>query len=282
MRQIFTILALCFIATTALGSTIRQECTIYSHILGDSVKYAIYLPTGYETDERNYPVFYLLHGLSDDYRSWSQQGDIQRITDRAIANGTACDMIIVMPDGKDHWYVNSYDGKVRYEEMFFKELIPSIDSAYRTRTEREFRAVGGLSMGGQGALLYAVKHPGIFRTCAVLSSALYTDEDVKLIGAFPQLFERIFGKEDDHWKRNNVINLMADMADKQKNAVKFWIDCGDDDFLYRGNAALHTMMRDKNIPHQFRVRDGGHSWSYWRSGMPEILQYISASFLRNH
>lgn len=285
MKRIITTTTLLLIALIASASQIKQENRMYSRILNDTVMYAIYLPTGYETNERSYPTFYLLHGLSDDYRSWSQQGDIQRITDQAVEEGKACDMIIVMPDGKDHWYVNSFDGKVRYEDMFFQELIPHIDSTYRTRREREFRAIAGLSMGGQGALLYSIKHPDIFATCGAMSSAVYTDKDIiDRMGAFPQLFERIYGKgmPTEHWKKNNVLNLAETMPDNQKNAVKFWIDCGDDDFLYRGNAYLHLIMRDKKITHQFRVRDGGHGWRYWQDGIQDIIQYVTKSFLRQH
>lgn len=282
-RTILTTLVIFALSTLAMAGTLRQSCKMYSQILGDTVNYAIYLPSDYQSDDKRYPLFYLLHGLSDDHLSWSQQGDIKRIVDGEIDLGRATEMIIVMPDGKDHWYANSADGKVRYEDMFFEELMPHIDATYRTRPEREFRAIAGLSMGGQGALLYATKHPDRFYTCCALSAAVYTDEDIAAgRGAFPQLFERIYGKgmPTEHWKKNNVINLMASMSDKGKHAVKYWIDCGDDDFLYRGNASLHTVMRDCNIPHQFRMRDGGHNWKYWREGIVDILGYVSVSFLR--
>lgn len=279
------LLAFCALSssTAYAGGKIIQENSLDSKILGRSVKYAVYLPDGYEVNEKTYPVLYLLHGLSDDYLTWSQAGDIGRIADREIASGRAAEMIIVMPDGGDHWYVNSHDGKVRYEDMFFEELIPHIEKTYKARQDKELRAIAGLSMGGQGALLYAIKHPEMFSSSSALSAAVYTDEDIKTRGGdFKVLFERIFGKgvATEHWARNSVIGLAKQMPDNQKRAVRFLIDCGDDDFLFRGNSNLHIVMREQNIPHEYRVRNGAHSWNYWREGVVSVLEFASNSFLR--
>lgn len=286
MKKFLFLLAVSLVgAGNALSaSVLKQECALQSKMLGREVKYAVYLPEGYETSDRSYPVLYLLHGLGDDYRSWSQQGEVQAITDGAVADGTAVPMIIVMPDAGQTWYVNRYDGKENYEDMFFGELVPHVERCYRARTEKEFRAIAGLSMGGQGALLYALHRPEMFAAACPLSAAVFTDEEMKERGgAFPQLFEGLFGPGivTDHWRRNSVLDLMAALPDGQKGAVRFRIDCGDDDFLYRGNSALHVLMRDRGIPHEYRVRDGGHSWTYWRTGLPDILAFVSQSFRRS-
>lgn len=270
-------------AAMADGGILRQECSMESKILGRTLKYAIYLPQGYLTHDRSYPVLYLLHGLGDDYRGWSQQGDLTRIADREIAQGRAAEMIIVMPDGAQSWYVNTFDDKTRYEDMFFEELIPHIDSTYKTLAQKQYRAIAGLSMGGYGSLLYAVKHPDRFVACCPMSAAVYSQEDIERRGGdFKQLFEKLFGPgvATPHWKANSVLELMASMPESQKKAVRFYIDCGDDDFLYSGNSNLHIIMRDKNIPHEYRVRDGAHNWTYWRASLCEAMKFISQSFVR--
>ena len=130
-----------------------EKVNIQSKILNSTVNYAVYLPPGYENSIRSYPVVYLLHGFSDNETGWIQFGEVQHIVDMAISKGDIPPMIIVMPDGKVSWYINDVDGKNRYEDMIFEEFIPFIDKTYRTRAEKEFRAVSGLSMGGYGSLL---------------------------------------------------------------------------------------------------------------------------------
>lgn len=279
---LFTLILLT--AGTVSASTVNQNCKISSKILGRDVKFTIYLPDDYQSDSRSYPVLYLLHGLGDNHMGWSQQGEVKQITDKAVAQGRACNMIIVMPDAAQTWYVNNHDGSVRYEDMFFEELIPYIESNYRAIDQKDFRAIAGLSMGGQGALLYSLHHPDKFAACYAMSSAIYTDDEIKTRGGdFRPLFETIFGKgvATECWTKNSVLGLMENMNDSQKNSVAFFLDCGDDDFLYNGNSNLHIIMRNKNIPHQYRVRDGGHSWSYWRGGLDGVLEFVTKYFRRS-
>ncbi len=119
-----------------------------SAVLGREVNYAVYLPPDYQTSSRRYPVVYLLHGYTDDESGWVQFGEIHLAADRAIAAREIPPMIIAMPDGGVTWYINDYQNKVRFEDMFVQEFIPRIDSTLRTRPDREFRGVSGLSMGG--------------------------------------------------------------------------------------------------------------------------------------
>lgn len=119
-------------------SVIKESQKFYSNLLNKDVSYSIYLPDGYGLSERTYPVLYLLHGWTDDETSWIQMGDMQAITDRAIMQGLAAKMIVVMPNAWETWYVNSYDGKFPYEDMFFEELIPYIQRTYKARTENSF------------------------------------------------------------------------------------------------------------------------------------------------
>lgn len=84
----------------------------------------------------------------------------------------------------------------------------------------------------------------------------------------------------ERWKANSPLYLLDTVDKEQLKSIRFYIDCGDDDFLYKGNSALHVKMRDLEIPHEYRVRNGGHEWPYWRTGLYDGLQFISKSFHR--
>lgn len=133
-----------------------ESIRMNSSLLNRTVKYSIYLPPDYYTSNRRYPVVYLLHGYGDDETGWVQFGEANQIVDEQISKGNLPPMIIVMPDAGATWYVNDYQNKVRYEDMFVQEFIPHIDSTYRTRPKREFRGISGLSMGGHGALVLVI------------------------------------------------------------------------------------------------------------------------------
>lgn len=132
---------LCFLFNVAgySQSTVFESLSFESNKLGRKVSYSIYLPSDYNTSKRNYPVLYLLHGYTDNETNWIQMGQMKTIADRAIANEEAVPMIIVMPDAWDTWYINQYDGKVPYEDMFFEELIPYMEKTYRIRSDKESR-----------------------------------------------------------------------------------------------------------------------------------------------
>jgi S-formylglutathione hydrolase FrmB len=83
---------------------------------------------------------------------------------------------------------------------------------------------------------------------------------------------------ESYFKRQSVLALVNAVPDDSKKAVRWYIDCGDDDFLYEGNCLVHIAMRKKEMPHEFRVRDGGHNWTYWRASLPTVLSFVSDSF----
>jgi enterochelin esterase-like enzyme len=260
-----------------------------SAILGRDVNYAVYLPPDYSTSTRRYPVVYLLHGYTDDESGWIQFGEVNMAADRAIAAREIPTMIIVMPDGGVSFYINDYQNKVRYEDMFIQEFIPHVDGAYRTRPKKEFRGISGLSMGGWGSLVQAMRHPDMFAACAAFSAAVWTDEDFTtmdekayglIIGRF--LGPNLAGKDrlTPYYRAHNPLELAKTLPVDALKKVRYYIDCGDDDFLFKGNSALHVILGERKIPHEFRVRDGGHSWIYWRTGIIAGLKFIGQSFHR--
>src|ERR1700733_7982192 len=171
---------------------ILEQKTVMGNILNKVVKYTIYLPPDYETSSRSYPVVYLLHGYTDDDGAWLQFGEINRYADKAIAEGTIPPMIIVMPNGDSSWYINSYDGKEKYEDFFIKEFIPSIEKTYHIKSEKQYRAIAGLSMGGSGSLLYALKYPELFSAAAALSAAIRDDNTMVTMN--DNDYETVFGQ----------------------------------------------------------------------------------------
>lgn len=277
--------ATCF----AQQGIVKESLKVKSATLGKDVEYNIYLPADYETSTRRYPVLYLLHGYTDDETAWTQFGEANRIADRMLQSGEITPMIIVMPDAGVSWYVNSADGKVMYEDFFVKELIPHIDATYRSRSSREFRAVAGLSMGGHGSLIMAMKHPDLFVAAAPLSAGILTEDEI--VAMPDENWDEVFGppygkglkaKErlTAHLFQNWILKIVETANADELKKVKYYIDCGDGDFLIKGNMALHAAMIDKKVPHEFRVRDGEHNWTYWRTALPDVFKFVSESFHR--
>ena len=285
-KSLVTIIGILFVFSAfAQKGKVIESLQFKSNLVSYPVNYSIYLPPDYETSERSYPVLYLLHGYSDDETGWIQFGEANFIADKGIASGEVSPCIIVMPDGKVTWYSNSYDGKDPWEDMFIKEFIPFIEKEYRIRTKKEFRAISGLSMGGYGALELAMRHTDLFSTCVAMSSGTFTDEEILNDNMYDRYFGHIYGPKpkkevSESWKAYNPLHLLDSVDPEKLKSVRFYIDCGDDDFLYKGNAALHVKMRDMGIPHEYRVRDGAHQWSYWRTGLHDGLIYISEKFHR--
>jgi enterochelin esterase-like enzyme len=286
-----TLCSICFLsffgAFAQPAGRVLETRTVASAILNRNVTYSVYLPPDYEQSDRTYPVVYLLHGYSDDNTGWLQFGEINRLADKAIADGTIPPMIIVMPNGDSSWYINSYDGKERYEDFFIQEFMPAIEKSYRIKAFKRYRGIAGLSMGGYGTLIMAIKHPALFAAAAPLSAAVMPDDEMATMQddrwerTFGQLYgRRLKGKErlSNTWYSNSVLQLAAATPVDDLKKVRYWIDCGDDDFLTKGNCLLHISLTERKVPHEFRVRDGSHTWNYWRSGIIDALQFIGQSF----
>lgn len=268
------------------GKVIEQQM-VKSGVLNRNVAYTIYLPADYATSDRTYPVVYLLHGYTDDNTGWLQFGEIDRLADKAIEEGTIPPMIIVMPDADSSWYINSYDGKENYEDFFIKEFIPSIEKTYRIKSNKRFRGIAGLSMGGYGTLNYALKYPDMFAAAAPLSAAVFDDNALVNTSdaSYDRTFAQLYGRNlkgtkrlNDAWYNNSILKIIEKKPADELKKVRYWIDCGDDDFLAKGNSLLHIALVEKGVPHEYRVRDGGHTWTYWRTGIIDALSFIGDSF----
>ena len=280
--QLFTGFLLILVAfATAQTGKVRDDLSMTSKILKMDRKYAVYLPAGYETSQRSYPVLYLLHGSGDDHTGWVQFGEVLLIADKAILDGSATPMVIVMPDANtgQKGYFNDTKGQWRYEDFFFQEFMPFIEKTYRIKADKRYRAISGLSMGGGGTYIYALHHPELFSAACPLSASpgpLNLEEAKKrLARTDPNVADSVVLK---YYNSQSVLALVDKMPEDQKKAVRWYIDCGDDDFLGEGNCLIHIAMRKKEIPHEFRIRDGAHNWTYWRESLPKVLEFVSMGF----
>jgi enterochelin esterase-like enzyme len=285
MKTPLTVILTLFLFTSvtvfAQSGKVYDNLSLSSKILKGERKYAVYLPPDYETSDRSYPVLYLLHGSGDDQTGWIQFGEVLHIADKAINEGRATPMIIIMPDANTgrRGYFNDPRGDWNYEDFFFKELVPYVEKKYRIKSDKRYRAVAGLSMGGGGSFVYALHHPELFSSACPLSASTgpLTVDDAKkqLVRLDPSIADSTV---TNYYNRHSVLALVNNVPDDQKKAVRWYIDDGDDDFLYEGNCLVHIAMRKKEIPHEFRVRDGGHTWTYWRESLPEVLAFVSQGF----
>ena len=258
--------------------------TLYSNILKTDRKYAIYLPAGYESSDRSYPVLYLLHPAGPantipNQQSWFYYGELKQYLDKAIESGEIAPMIVVTPDAnfgsKRISYFNDPEGDFNFEDFFFKEFIPFIEKKYRCRTEKGSRAIAGASMGGQAAIQYALHQPDLFSVTCALSAAVRKYESEYFKNRFPDVSEKIL---TEWYIQYDAISYFENLPANTESKTKWYIVCGDDDRLSANNSLLHIAMKSKGIPHEFRIHNGAHDWSYWRNVLPEFMTYLSDSF----
>ena len=285
MKKKLSLFFILIISSVTIAQTgkVSDNLSMHSNILKMERKYAIYLPPDYESSQRSYPILYLLHGSGDDQTGWVQFGEVLTIANEAIKTGVATAMIIVMPDANSgkRGYVNDVKGEWLYEDFFFQEFMPFIEKSYRIKAEKAYRAIAGLSMGGEGTFIYALHHPELFSSACPLSAPTGTKTIVEFKNYW--LLQGVEGITDaemeSYFNRYSVVHLIENMPDDQKKAVRWYIDCGDDDFnKFEYNSLVHIAMCKKEIPHEFRIRDGGHNWTYWRESLPKVLEFISMSF----
>ena len=256
-------------SVVAQAASPRVDCeTVSSTILGRTVEYCIALPPGYDAGSERYPVLYYLHGLFEQDRSWSEHSG-QQTWENLMNEGKIGKFIVVMPEGGRTFYVNSYDGRERYEDFFIQELVPGIDHQYRTAAHRETRGISGVSMGGYGALHLAMRHPDVFGSASAHSAALIANFPHPLPtegrwGFYARVLQEPFGAplNEAYFDANNPLTL-AEHSERFAN-LKLYFDCGDQDRygFDEGAKALDQTLTAKGFSHQFVLRPGNHGWSY--------------------
>lgn len=265
-----------------INGIVYKSLDFRSEILDTGFSYTIYLPPYYHTTHDSLPVLYLLHGYGGDENSWIARCNIHRIIDSLINTGEIPPVIVIMPDGRNSYYINDYQFRFPYEDIIVTELIPYIDSTYRTISQKRCRLIAGLSMGGYGAIVLSIKHPDIFGECISLSAAIRTDE--MIINAksadYNKKFSTLFGGElqgeeriSEHWKAYSPFYLVDDSTSDKLKSVNWYFNCGMNDFLIQGSEALHRLYLKWEIPHEYHVRIGSHNWEYWKTGIIEGIKF---------
>ncbi len=261
-----------------LRGRVLEGRSLRSPALGREWHYTVYLPPGYQEEERAYPTFYLLHGYGGEDTNWTRYGDAAMTADSLIAADVIPPVILVMPDGQNSWWVDSdpETGFGAVETALIQDLIPEVDRAYRTIPLRRARMIGGLSMGGYGAVHLALKHPDLFGAAASLSGATS-----RMPPERPQSLAPAFGDPFDaeRWQAENPFTWIPSL--KQSGLrLPIYITVGDDDSprLIEGAVDFYAALREAELPAELRITNGPHAWEVWDRALKETLIFFADVF----
>lgn len=257
-----------------------EHCSMNSDILGVNKDFSVYLPAGYEEGDRRYPVLYLFHPGGGTHEIWISSGQLPQIADDAIRSGMIQPMIIVIPDasGEGEFHLGKHLGFFSvpgwdYESYFHKELIPLIDSTYRTFADKSHRAVAGVSMGGEAAIAYAQKYPTFYSTSASISGLLGHSENSQLSNTDKDYADSLAANNPAIFVEKATPEIVETLK-----GIRWYVDCADNDYVYEGNIQFFLAMKGKGIPLDYRMRSGVHGWYYWVTGLAPILLFASVGF----
>jgi S-formylglutathione hydrolase FrmB len=244
-------------------------------MVGKTLPYNVLLPVNYDEQSsttKRYPTLYLLHGLTGHYTNWLEHS---HLADYA----KAYEIIIIMPEGNDGWYTDSLTVPTdKYESYIVQELIPDVEKRFRVSTNREGRAIAGLSMGGYGALKFGIKYPEMFAFAGSMSGALgaasWTHDDLRGLEFIWRTLVAVFGPEDNPVRKaNDVPRLYRELPAARIAALPYvYLDCGTEDLLFSSSGSLAAILVERKIPHEYRELPGTHSWPYWDMQVQEVLR----------
>ncbi len=259
---------------------------VYSPAMKKSLKAAVTTPHSYQNGTQNYPVLYLLHGGSGAFSDWHQKVSEPGLVDRMAE---AYDLIIVTPGvgPASYYYDSPMLDSVRYETYITSELIPHIDSHYRTFARKESRAITGLSMGGHGAITLSAKHPELFAAAGSMSGVMNIDTRMwKVNDEFRKLRQdgqkAMLGADLNYDTPAFNPYTAVGLADRIKaNGLALIIDCGVEDFLIDTNRQMHRLLLENGTPHEYIERPGAHTWPYWTEALPVHLLFFDKYLKRD-
>jgi len=242
-----------------------KDSSFYSKSLAREVSYRVLLPSQYNSAQPPFPVLYLLHGLYGDRTNWSE---LTKLTEYA----RSLDWIIVMPDAGNSWYANSIaNPKDRYDDFVIQDLIPEIETKYRTFASRSGRAIAGLSMGGYGSLKFALKQPSLFCFAGSMTGALSAPLNLgNEVEEFREGLLNAFGTADDPRREQNDVFSLARAADPAQLPY-IYLDCGAQDSFLGINRRFANLLQSRGIRYEYHELPGGHEWQYWDGRLPTVL-----------
>ena len=237
-----------------------QNITYFSPALGKQSNMLVYIPD--DLSLAPFKVVYQLHGYSDDSTMWFWRSNITRYADER-------GLMIVCPDGGKGFYTDSAENDEYYESHIL-DTVDYVDKVFNTSKKREDRFIGGLSMGGYGAMKIGLKHTDLFDSVGA-HSAVMDIQDFKLINnadpSFMKRYKTIFG--DKVKDEDDLFWLVKEYGSK----IRIYFDCGKDDFLFKENEKIHNFMVENKIEHVYNVFPGVHSWDYWDEHVKTALDF---------
>lgn len=251
---------------TANSSAIQvRSVEFYSQALQRPARYLIALPPDYNSKTNwHFPVLFLLHGMDGSPEDWLSKGDL-------AAYLTQHHLIAVLPDGADSYYTNSvFRSKDRYEDFIVQDLANDVEQHYRVLQKRESRGIGGVSMGGYGAVKIAFRHSDRYAFAAGVSSPLDVTRWPFAPRRLGQSFRllRIFGPSGGSARRANDVFLLARQT---KLPPYVYLACGNGESLASANRQFDALLQRQRVTHEFHESGGGHSWDHWQRELPGLL-----------
>jgi len=268
MRLLFLCIILLFFVTSQGGTV--DTVSIFSTAMKKSYKAVVVKPDSYADQNKKFETVYLLHGHSGNFSNWI------KLVPALKTYADQYQLLIVCPDGsRDSWYFDSpIADAVQFETYIAKEVPAYVDANYQTITNRNARAITGLSMGGHGGLYLGLRHAKQFGSCGSMSGALL----VEYIADPKYGIDKVLGPLETNKQTYIDHSVMNELQRYPSDSLAIIIDCGVDDFVIEMNRMVHRKMVSLNIPHDYIERPGKHNWDYWRSAVSFQLFFFRKFF----